>query len=63
MSNKLKSLYNTLCQIETKGENTLIMGDCLKFIHQCIQECEEQEKAMADLQMKVTELEQKLATE
>ena len=43
MGEKLKSLYNTMCQIETKGNNTLIMSDCLKYLHQCIQECEEEE--------------------
>lgn len=41
MKEKLTQLYNTLCLIETKGNNTLIMADCLKFLEQCINECNE----------------------
>jgi hypothetical protein len=38
MEAKLTKLYNTLAQIETKGENTKIMGVCLQFIEQLIAE-------------------------
>lgn len=38
-----KRLKNTLSIIETKGNNTLIMADCLKFLEQCIRECEQPE--------------------
>lgn len=38
MANNLSKLYNTLSLIETKGENTKIMADCLRFIEQMIQE-------------------------
>lgn len=38
-------LRNTLSIIETKGNNTLIMADCLKFLDQCIRECEQLESA------------------
>ena len=46
MKEKFIAISNVLSMIETKGEHTLIMADCLRFINQCIQECEEQEKAM-----------------
>lgn len=38
MVNKLTALYNTLAQVETKGDNTVIMGDCLKYLKQLIAE-------------------------
>lgn len=44
MSEKLKQLYATLCHVETKGINTITMGDCLKFLQQCIAEAEIEEK-------------------
>ena len=31
-------IYNTLCTIETRGENTLIMGDCLRAMQALAQE-------------------------
>lgn len=34
----LRILYNTLMTIETKGENTKTMAECLKFIQQKIEE-------------------------
>ena len=33
---KLQILYNTLCAIETKGESTKIMAECLKYTEQLI---------------------------
>lgn len=38
-----RRLSNTLAIIETKGNNTLIMADCLKFLEQCIRGCEQAE--------------------
>ena len=38
MVEKLTSLYNTLSLIETKGKNTIIMADCMKFLEQTIAE-------------------------
>ena len=38
MEEKLTSLYNTLLQIETKGESTLKMGVCLNYIERLIAE-------------------------
>lgn len=38
MVEKLSKLYNTLLLIETKGENTKIMAQCLQFIEATIVE-------------------------
>ena len=45
MKNKLIQLRNTMGLIETKGENTKIMAQCLSFTEQLIQECEKNESA------------------
>lgn len=34
MVNDLSKLYNTLKIIETKGENTVYMADCIRFLEQ-----------------------------
>lgn len=46
MKEKLIQLFNALNRIEVKGENVLILADCLKFVDQLAQECatEEQEE-------------------
>ena len=36
MFNELTKLYNTLMLIETRGENTKIMAQCLQYIEQLI---------------------------
>ena len=36
--NQLTRIYNTLFEITTKGENTLIMADCLRAIEVLIAE-------------------------
>lgn len=38
METKLRRLYNTLLLIETKGDSTKIMGECLRFTEQLIKE-------------------------
>lgn len=38
MEIKLVKLYNTLATIETKGESTKIMADCLRYIEQMVAE-------------------------
>ena len=38
MADNLVKLYNTLLLIETKGESTKIMGQCLQFMEQMIAE-------------------------
>lgn len=36
-SMQLQRIFNTLMTIETKGENTLIMADCLRALQQLSQ--------------------------
>ena len=36
MKAELTNLFNTMCQIETKGQNTIIMGDCLRYLEELI---------------------------
>lgn len=36
MVENLMRLKNTLMNVETKGNNTLIMADCLRFIDQMV---------------------------
>lgn len=38
MENNLRKLYNTMLLIETKGESTKIMAECIKFLEQLIAE-------------------------
>ena len=46
MDQKLQKLYNTLLLIETKGENTKIMSQCLCYLEQLVKEVmDEQAKA------------------
>lgn len=37
---RLQRIYNTFMTIETKGENTLIMADCLRALQQLAQSIE-----------------------
>ena len=41
MRENLAKLYNTLALIETKGESTKIMAQCLQFIEQLVKSCDE----------------------
>lgn len=41
MVDNLKKLYATMLLIETKGESTKIMGECLRFTEQLIKESTE----------------------
>lgn len=45
MKIKLTKLYNTLALIETKGENTKLMAQCLMYVEQLAKECEQSENA------------------
>lgn len=38
MEKKLQLLYNTLYTIETKGEGTKVMAECLKYLENLINE-------------------------
>ena len=40
----LIKLHSTLAMIETKGESTKIMAQCLRFIEQKVEECGQSEK-------------------
>ena len=48
MVEKLTKLYNTLLLIETKGENTKIMANCLRFTEQMIIEAKAKETATVE---------------
>ena len=41
---QLSRIYNTMLTIETKGENTLVMSDCLRALYQLIQEIQPQKE-------------------
>lgn len=43
MKDDLTKLFNTMCQIETKGQSTIIMGDCLRYLEQLINKSESAE--------------------
>lgn len=47
MVEKLVTLYNTLSLIETRGESSKIMGECLKYTEQLIKEVSEEKKGEA----------------
>lgn len=48
MVNELTLLYNTMMTIETKGENTKIMAQCLNYTQQLIAKCAAEEKAKTE---------------
>ena len=54
MENNLKKLYNTMLLIETKGENTKIMAECIKFLEQLIIEEAKKSSASAETTIKET---------
>ena len=41
MSDELIKLYNTLKLVETKGDSTVTMADCLRFLEQLIERSKE----------------------
>lgn len=45
MNENLTKLYNTLCEIETKGKSTVIMSDCLRYLEQLIKDCDNAQSA------------------
>lgn len=53
MENNLRKLYNTMLLIETKGENTKIMAECIRFVEQLI--TEEAQKSAAPAETTVEE--------
>ena len=54
MENNLKKLYNTMLLIETKGENTKIMAECIKFLEQLIIKEAKKSSAPAETTIKET---------
>lgn len=44
MKKRLIAVFNAMHRIETKGESTLIMADCLREIAQIINAIESEEK-------------------
>lgn len=40
---QLKKIYNTLAMVETKGNSTLIMADCVRALMEVITEMEAKE--------------------
>ena len=44
MKENLQKLYNTLVLIETKGESTKIMADCLLYTEKMIREADTEEQ-------------------
>lgn len=48
MTNELMLLRENLSRISTKGDDTLIMADCLIFLGQCIAKCRENEANAAE---------------
>ena len=45
MFNELVKLYNTLMLVETKGESTKIMGQCLTYLNQLISKSNNENEA------------------
>ena len=64
MVKKLRDLHATLMNIETKGNNTIIMADCLRFLDQCINESikeyEETERKLRSQQEEIENIREKL---
>ena len=55
-------LLNNLSTIGTKGNDTLTMADCMRFLGQCIRECEKEEEIKAKAKTKAKD-KTKTATE
>lgn len=56
MEDKLRRLYNTLTNVETKGENTKIMGVCLQYLEQLMVEvAAEKSNAVSKSEFEMTE--------
>lgn len=48
MKDELIKLLETMKKIDTKGESTLFMADCLLFVDRLIQECSKDDKEEAN---------------
>lgn len=47
MKDKLTALFNTMKQIETKGDSTIIMADCLRELVRIINDIPEETESEA----------------
>lgn len=47
--NQLVQIYNTLTTISTKGEDTIIMAQCLSTLRPLLLQLQEQQKQQIDL--------------
>ena len=45
MSEELTKLYNTMMLVETKGESTKIMGNCLQYLDNLIAKARSEENS------------------
>jgi len=45
MVKNLMNLHDALCTISTKGQDTLMMADCISFLRTIISELEEKENS------------------
>ena len=52
---QLTRIYNTMLQIGTKGEDTLIMSDCLRALEQVIVQIDQASKEAANKQPELVE--------
>lgn len=43
MKERLTAIFNAMQTIETKGESTLAMADCIRSLYQIIQEMEKEQ--------------------
>lgn len=50
MPEKLRKLYNTLALIETKGDSTKLMAQCMIYTEQLIAEAAAEEAKRAEVQ-------------
>lgn len=48
MKEKLIKLHNALALVETKGESTKILAQCLQFLEQLVQECDKPKEGAAE---------------
>lgn len=51
MKDTLVQVLNTLMSIETKGNNTILMGGCLQAINQLIPQVDEMQKEIDTLKL------------
>lgn len=48
MQDELIKLYNTLKLVETRGDSTVTMADCLHFLGQLIEKSKEKNESVND---------------